>query len=131
MTNPIDTSIINMYNTYAGNYSSMLPLSGTTTASENLIPAAPYNPIVPDTLHHQKTTAMKSDSTLTHNNNNNVPVSRKRSRETINNNYDPFPSHKNCGTLSFLGHDISQHIHHHHLDIDNLISQHVSKIKIH
>ncbi|KAJ1404667.1 Zinc finger, RING-type [Sesbania bispinosa] len=128
MTNPIDASIMNMYNTNAGNYSSLLPLSGTTTASETLLPPL-YNSFIADSFP-QKATAMKSDnSTLTYNNNNVGLVPRKRSRDTMN-NY-PLPSYKNCGTtFSFLGEDISHHIHQQQLDIDNLVSQHMEKVRV-
>lgn len=118
MTNPTEGSIMNMYNNY-----SLLPLSGTTTASENIIPTQPplYNPFIAESLH-QKAAAFKSDSTLTYN--NVVSVPRKRSREAIN-NYNSFPSYRNTGTFSFVGEDISPHLHNQQLDIDNLISQHV------
>ncbi|KAK7313884.1 hypothetical protein VNO77_39087 [Canavalia gladiata] len=127
LTNPMDASIINMYNAQTANYSSLLPLSGTTTASETFLPAAPpYNP-----LPH-KTSALKSDnSTLTYNNNH-IPVSRKRSRDPIHSNNYHFPSsyHKNTDTFSFLGEDITLHIHRQQLDLDNLISQHMEKVRL-
>jgi hypothetical protein len=108
-----DTTFINMYN----NYSSLLPLSGTTTVSENLIPTQPppYNPFISDHFL-QKISTMKSESTLTYNNNNNtnnnvVSFPRKRSRNSINN----YP----------FGEDLSQNINNQNTDIDNIISQHV------
>lgn len=126
MMNPTETNIMNMYNNY-----SLLPLSGTTTASENIIPSQPppYNPFIAESLH-QKAAALKSDSTLTYNNNNVVSVPRKRSRETINNYDNSFPSYKNTGNFSFLGEDISPHIHSQQHDIDNLISQHMEKVRV-
>ncbi|PNX72523.1 hypothetical protein L195_g028416 [Trifolium pratense] len=124
---PTDTSFMNMYN-----YSSLLPLSGTTTTvSENLIPSQPppYNPFISDNLL-QKISAMKSDSILTCNNNNNNVVSfpRKRSRDSIN-NY-PFVSYKNSGNFSFLGEDFSENINHQNTYIDSIISQHMEKVRV-
>ncbi|CAL0328825.1 unnamed protein product [Lupinus luteus] len=129
MMNPMDASI----NLYHNNYSSLFPLSGTTTAtaSETLLhPAPPYNSIIADSFPPQKTiTAMKSDvSTLTYNNYNNVPVSRKRSIDSVN--YS-LPYHKNRVTnFSFLGEDMSLQIHHQQLDLDNLVSQHMEKVRM-
>ncbi|GAU16861.1 hypothetical protein TSUD_368100, partial [Trifolium subterraneum] len=122
---PTDTSFMNMYN-----YSSLVPLSGTTTTvSENIIPTQPppYNPFISDNLLH-KISTMKSDSTLTYNNNNVVSFPRKRSRDSIN-NY-PLVSYKNRGNFSFLGEDLSQNIHHQNTDMDNIISQHMEKVRV-
>ncbi|XP_057458081.1 probable BOI-related E3 ubiquitin-protein ligase 2 [Lotus japonicus] len=134
ITNPIDSTFVNMYN--ANNYSSLLPHSATTTtASETLFPAAPqYASFIADSP-----AAMKSDSTLTYNHHNTttatsngVPFQRKRSRDAINNNNYLFSPYKNTSNnaFSFLGEDISLHIHHHQLDIDNLISQHMEKVRM-
>lgn len=130
--NPIEANM-NLYNTQMG-YSSLLPLSGTTTATataaagtEGLLPSAVYNSLIADSLPQK--TPIKSESTLTYN----VPMSRKRSRENSI-NY-PFsssystttqPHHKNCGSFTFLGEDITLQIHQQQLDIDHLIAQRVS-----
>ncbi|KAK7317486.1 hypothetical protein RJT34_01767 [Clitoria ternatea] len=127
LANPMDTSIINMYNiqTGGGNFP-MLPLSDTTAktaASETFLPP-PYNSV------SQKTAAMKSDnSTLTY---NNVVVPRKRSRDSIHNNsnYHCPSNHRNTDTFSFLGQDISHHINRQQLDLDNLISQHMDNVRL-
>ncbi|CAL0303684.1 unnamed protein product [Lupinus luteus] len=126
MMNPMDASM----NHYHNNHSSVLPLSGTTTTtvSETLFnPALPYNSLIADSFPPQKTiTAMKSDvSTL----NSNVHVSRKRSIDSIN--YAPVSYNKNRATnFSFLGEDMSLQIHHQNLDLDNLVSQHMEKVRI-
>ena len=126
--NPIEANG-NMFQTQMG-YG--VPLSGTTTvATEGLLPL--YNPLVTDSIHQKAAAAMKSESTLTY---NNLPLPRKRSRDSI----DPilsFPSplqqqplnnnnNKTCSPFSFLGYDISLHMEQQQLDIDHLISQHVS-----
>ncbi|KAE9620826.1 hypothetical protein Lal_00019099 [Lupinus albus] len=131
MMNPMDASI----NLYHNNYSSLIPLSGTTTAttSETLLhPPPPYNSIIADSFPHQKTiTAMKSDvTTLSYNNNNNniVPVSRKRSIDSI---LYSLPYHNNRAiNLSFLNEDMSFQIHHQQLHLDNLVSQHMEKVRM-
>lgn len=110
MMNTTDTNFTNMYN----NYSSLLPLSGTTTVSENLIPSqSPSNkPFITDYLR-QKITTVKPDTIFAYNNNNNVvSFSQKRSRDSIN-----YP---------FISEDFSHYIHHQNTDIDNFISQHVN-----
>lgn len=131
MMNPIEANV-NLYNNnnIQMGYSSILPLSGTTTATatETLLPPA-YNSLVADK------TAMKSDSGLTYN----VPLSGKRSRENSNsiNNF-PFPcypssTNKSCASssfFSFLGEDISLQIHQQQLDINNLIAQHMEKVRM-
>ncbi|KAJ1430751.1 Zinc finger, RING-type [Sesbania bispinosa] len=136
MMNPIEANV-NLYNntTTQMGYSSILPLSGTTTATatETLLPPA-YNSLVADSFPHK--TAMKSDSGLTYN----VPLSGgKRSRENSNsiNNF-PFPcypssTNKSCASssfFSFLGEDISLQIHQQQLDINNLIAQHMEKVRM-
>ncbi|XP_017979555.1 PREDICTED: probable BOI-related E3 ubiquitin-protein ligase 3 [Theobroma cacao] len=131
MMNPIEANG-NIFQTQMG-YG--VPLSGTTTAAtEGLLPF--YNSVVTDSIH-QKPAAIKSESTLTY---NNLPLPRKRSRDSINPILS-FPSlqqqqqqlHNNkssCSPLSFLGHDISFHIEQQELDIDHLISQHMEKVRM-
>ncbi|XP_027356288.1 probable BOI-related E3 ubiquitin-protein ligase 3 [Abrus precatorius] len=129
LTNPIDASIIHMYNTQTINHS-MLPLSAVTiTASDTLFSAAPpfpYNPLP------NKTATLKSDnSTLSYNNNDNVvSVPRKRSRDSISSCHFPWYHKNNTDTFSFLGEDISLHIHRQQLDLDNLISHHMEKVRV-
>lgn len=124
MLNPIEANV-NPFNVHMG-YSSVLPLSGTTTATETpLTAAAAYNSLIVDSAPQK--TAMKSESGLT---TYNVPVPRKRSRDSINYPLLSYPvnvqTHKNCGLFSFLGEDVSLQIHQQQLDVDRLISQHVS-----
>lgn len=127
------TTLYNNNNTHSSafNNSSLLPLSGITTATGDaptLLPTAPYNSLIVDSVPNKTTTAaIKSDSGLTYN----LPVvSRKRSRDSIN--YHPLPSYKNtnpnsaAAAFSFLGEDISLQIQQQQLDLDNLIAQHVS-----
>ncbi|XP_019456997.1 PREDICTED: probable BOI-related E3 ubiquitin-protein ligase 3 isoform X2 [Lupinus angustifolius] len=120
MMNPIDTNI-NLYNTTQINYPSVLPLSGTTTTTENVF-RPPYN-------------TLKSDSSLTYN----VPLSRKRSRENSNIINYPYSSyttttqnHKksNCSSFSFLGEDLSLHFQQQQLDINNIIAERLEKVRI-
>ncbi|KAK7324363.1 hypothetical protein VNO77_27896 [Canavalia gladiata] len=116
MMNPIESNI-NLYNTQMG-YSSLLPFSATTAATETVLPPAVYNSL-----------AVKSDSGLTYN--NVVPLSRKRSRENSNsitvNNFS-FPS--SSDSFSFLGQDISLQIQQQQLDIDQLIMQRMEKVRM-
>ena len=103
-----------------------------------------FNPIYDtspvDFLVHQsmKPTIHSVDSSVTHNSDNNngnnvnylPPVSslRKRPREesVVEN---PMPSQKRCtDPLMFLGQDLSSNVQRHNLDIDRLISNHVSVI---
>ncbi|KAI4323177.1 hypothetical protein L6164_022804 [Bauhinia variegata] len=121
--NPIEANF-NLYNTQMG---FSVPLSGTNATTETLLPA--YNSLIADSAA-QKTAAMKSDSGLT---TYNVSVPRKRSRDSIN----PFlsypntaQSHKNCGSFSFLGEDISLQIQQQQLDLDGLIAQHMEKVRM-
>ncbi|PPD71670.1 hypothetical protein GOBAR_DD31432 [Gossypium barbadense] len=116
MMNPIQGNG-NMYQTEIG-YG--VPLSGTTTVAEGLLPL--YNSTA--------TAAMKSESSLTYNNNV-LPLPRKRSRDSINPILSfPSPvqqqSNNNNGNnkTCFLGHDISFHMEQQQLDIDRIISQH-------
>lgn len=127
--NPIEGDA-NIYNNSQMGYGMPL-LSGTTTA-ETLLPA--YNSVIVDSVSAKTaaSAAMKSDSGLTYN--YNLPLPRKRSRECMNMN--PFVSYpcapitpKSCGSFSFLGEDISLQIQQQQLDIDRLISQHVSPME--
>lgn len=114
----------NVYNAPMGY--GMPPLSGTTT--ETMIPV--YGSRVTDSIQ-AKTTALKADSGLT----NSLPVSRKRSRDSSV-NY-PLQSFQNmqsmnqisnlnrCGSLTFLGEDISLQIQRQQMEIDRFIAQHV------
>nr|KJB12785.1 hypothetical protein B456_002G036500 [Gossypium raimondii] len=122
MMNPIQGNG-NMYQTEIG-YG--VPLSGTTTVAEGLLPL--YNSTA--------TAAMKSESSLTYNNNV-LPLPRKRSRDSINPILSfPSPvqqqSNNNNGNnkTCFLGHDISFHMEQQQLDIDRIISQHMEKMRV-
>ncbi|XP_022733854.1 probable BOI-related E3 ubiquitin-protein ligase 2 [Durio zibethinus] len=134
MMNPIEANG-NMFQTQMG-YG--VPLLGTTTAAtDGLLPL--YNSLVTDSIHQKAAAAMKSESSLT---NNNLPLPRKRSRDSINPIlYFPCPlqqphntNNNNinqiCSPFSFLGHDISLHMEQQQLDIDHLISQHMNKVKM-
>uniref|UniRef100_A0A5B7B655 RING-type E3 ubiquitin transferase n=1 Tax=Davidia involucrata TaxID=16924 RepID=A0A5B7B655_DAVIN len=101
-------------------------LSGTT--AETLLPM--YTSAITDSVPTK--TAMKADSGLTYT----LPVSRKRSRDSIN----PFLSlpngqnltHNNnrCGSFTFLGEDISLQIQQQQLEIDRSIAQHTEKVRL-
>ncbi|GLU15080.1 hypothetical protein SLE2022_316070 [Rubroshorea leprosula] len=124
MMNPIEAHS-SIYNTQMG--FGAAPLFAETEA---LLPL--YGSMVTDSIPTNNTTAIKSESTLT----NNIPVSRKRPRESLN----PLPSFpspqlsqsntKPSTPFSFLGHDISLQIHQQQFDIDRLISQHMEKVRI-
>ncbi|XVE52882.1 hypothetical protein DITRI_Ditri02bG0159900 [Diplodiscus trichospermus] len=120
----------NMFETQMG-YG--VPLSGiTTAATEGLLPL--YNSLVTDSIQQKAAAAMKSESTLTC---NNLPLPRKRSRDSINPILS-FPctiqqshnSNKTLSPFSFLGHDISLHMEQQQLDIDHLISQHMERVRM-
>lgn len=111
--------------------SSLLPLSGTSTATATdaaLLPA-PYSSFIVDSLPQK--TPMKSDSGLSYG----LPVaSRKRSRDSTN---YPLLSYKNttdidssCAAFSFLGQDISLQIQQHQLDIDRLVAHHMENVRV-
>ncbi|XP_047150000.1 probable BOI-related E3 ubiquitin-protein ligase 3 [Vigna umbellata] len=129
LTNPMDATIMNMYATQTGlglgNYS-MLPLSGTTTASETFFPPPHFSSLL------QKPAVLESDNSTLSYNNKVVPVSRKRSRDSIHDNnfpFHPYPQ-KKTDSFSFLGEDISSHIHRQQLDLDALVSQHMEKVRM-
>ncbi|KAL1299978.1 hypothetical protein AAHE18_18G146500 [Arachis hypogaea] len=114
MMNSIETNMnLNLYNAQLG-YSSLLPLSGTTTTAaagvgtEAMLPPAMYSSIAADSLPQQQKTPIKSESTLTY---NNIPLSRKRSRDTS-------------------GEDITLQIHQQQLDIDQLVAQRMEKVRM-
>ncbi|MED6205356.1 hypothetical protein PIB30_016943 [Stylosanthes scabra] len=151
--NPIETTNmnLNLYNAHQLGYSSLLPLSGTTTTgagTEAMLPPAMYSSIAADSLPQQQKTPIKSESTLSY---NNIPLSRKRSRDTSSSINYPFPSsypatasavaavtvqphHKNAGSgsasFTFLGEDITLQIHQHQLDIDQLVAQRMEKVRM-
>ncbi|XP_028808643.1 probable BOI-related E3 ubiquitin-protein ligase 3 [Neltuma alba] len=121
---------MNLYSAQMNAYnSSLLPLSGTTTATDcNPLLPAPYNSLIVDSLPQK--TPIKSDSGLSHN----LPLeSRKRSRDSMN---YPLLSCKNtadndeaCAAFSFLGQDISLQIHRQQLDVDRLIAHHMENVR--
>lgn len=127
MMNPIEANP-SFYNTQMG-YG--LPLSGITATETLQLPATVYGSVISDTIPQKP--VIKSDSSLTYNNNNSLLFqSRKRSRDFLN-PLLPLPSfqnqiHKTCTSapFSFLGHDISPQIQEQHFDLDRIISQHVS-----
>lgn len=107
----------NIYNPQMGY---RVPLSGTTTA-ETLLPM--YSSVNTDSIPQK--TPIKSESGLTYN--YNLPMSRKRPRESIS-PLLPCPTPqliKTASPFSFLGQDLSLQIEQQQLDIDRLISQHV------
>ncbi|XP_010242079.1 PREDICTED: probable BOI-related E3 ubiquitin-protein ligase 3 [Nelumbo nucifera] len=112
----------NIYSTQMGmGYG--VPLSGTT--ADTLLPF--YNSVISDSV--PATTTMKADSGLTYN----LPVSRKRSRDSTTNSFIAMPeSQKDSRTspLSFLGEDISLQIQQQQLEIDRLIDQHTEKVRL-
>ncbi|KAE9621546.1 hypothetical protein Lal_00032336 [Lupinus albus] len=118
MMNPIDTNI-NIYNTTQFDYPSVLPLSGTTTTTENVF-RPPYS-------------TLKSNTSLTYN----VPLSRKRSRENSNTFNYPYTTtttqnhnKSNCSSFSFLGEDLSLQFQQQQLDINNIISERLEKVRV-
>lgn len=106
----------NIFNTHMGY---QVPLSGTTT--ETQLPM--YSSIITDSIPQK--TPIKSESGLTYN----LPMPRKRPRESINTllSYpNSQPNLKTASPFSFLGQDLSLQIEQQQLDVDRLISQHVS-----
>ncbi|CAL0333670.1 unnamed protein product [Lupinus luteus] len=116
MMNPMNASM-NLYN----NYSLVFPLLGTTTltASETLHHSAPpYSSLIPHSV-----ATMKSEVS-----NTNVSVSRKRSIDSVDYR---LPYNKNRATdFSFLGEDMFLQIHQQQIEIDNLVSQHMEKMRM-
>ncbi|XP_050225277.1 probable BOI-related E3 ubiquitin-protein ligase 3 [Mercurialis annua] len=114
----------NIYSTQMGY---RLPLSATTSTTETLLPM--YNSVITDSIPQKN--QIKSESGLSYN--INVPMSRKRSRDSINPliSYPiPQPNNKISSPYSFLGQDISQQIHQQQIDVDHLISQHMEKVRM-
>ena len=115
--NPIEADTY-LYNTQMG-YG--VPLSGTTTTAETLLPM--YNSsVITDSIPHK--TQIKSESGFTYN----LPAQRKRPRDSISPllSYPiPVQSNKIRSPFSFLGQDLSFQIQQQQLDTDCLISQHV------
>ncbi|KAL2475903.1 putative BOI-related E3 ubiquitin-protein ligase 3 [Abeliophyllum distichum] len=120
----------NMYSTTPLGYGMVAPLSGTTTATETVLPI--YGSAISDSAP-AKTGTMKSDSGLTYA----VPVSRKRSRDAINPLLSSYPSvcqnqnaNNRCGSFTFLGEDISFQIQQQQTEIDRFIAQHMDKVRM-
>ncbi|KAL6975084.1 RING-type E3 ubiquitin transferase [Sarracenia purpurea var. burkii] len=114
---------LNVYNAQIGY--GLPPLSGTTT--DTLLPM--YSSSITDSLPAK--TTMKADSGLTYA----LPISRKRSRDSIN-PLISFPngqilnhSNNGCGSYIFLGEDISLQIQQQQFEIDSLIAQHTEKVR--
>ncbi|KAL3736032.1 hypothetical protein ACJRO7_025048 [Eucalyptus globulus] len=131
-----------------------LPLSGTSTADSLLFPVYNHNlsshvsaaRALEEALHLKTTTAtttpLKSESGITYINNTNTNTalpslsssSRKRPRDS--NQALSFSTteiqpdgRSSCGRFSFLGEDVSLHVHHQFLDIDRLVTQHMEKLR--
>ncbi|EEF48811.1 probable BOI-related E3 ubiquitin-protein ligase 3 [Ricinus communis] len=121
MMNQVEANT-NIYNTQMGY---RLPLSGTTSTTETLLPI--YNSVITDSFPQK--TPIKSESGLSY---NHLPMQRKRSRESINPllSYPTPQPNKTASPLSFLGQDISLQIQQQQLDIDHLISQHMEKVRM-
>ncbi|KAJ6297885.1 hypothetical protein OIU76_019072 [Salix suchowensis] len=122
MMNPIEADTY-LYNTQMG-YG--VPLSGTTTTAETLLPM--YNSsVITDSIPHK--TQIKSESGLTYN----LPAQRKRPRDSISpllSYPTPVQSNKTRSPFSFFGQDLSFQIQQQQLDTDCLISQHMEKVRM-
>ncbi|GFQ03751.1 probable boi-related E3 ubiquitin-protein ligase 3 [Phtheirospermum japonicum] len=100
-------------------YEVVAPLSGTTTATETLVPM--YGSTITEAFSAE-TVAIKSDSDLSYT----VPVSRKCSRDAINSSRQNSAILNNhSGSLTFLGEDFSFQFQQQQLEIDHFIAQHV------
>ncbi|XAR67282.1 hypothetical protein NMG60_11001976 [Bertholletia excelsa] len=103
------------------------PLSGTTT--DTMLPTM-YSSVVTDSIPVKP--AMKADSGLTYA----LPVSRKRSRDSINpsisfsNGQVQNRNSNRWSSLTFLGEDISLQMQQQQLEIDSLIAQHTEKVRL-
>ncbi|KAL9159871.1 hypothetical protein ABFS82_08G162800 [Erythranthe guttata] len=108
-------------------YGMVAPLSGTTTtATETMVPM--YGSAIAGAFPVKNPAAMKSESGVTYN----VPVSRKRSRETINSLPGGVQNQSvgnRCGSFTFLGEDISFQIQQQQFEIDRFICQHTEKVR--
>uniref|UniRef100_A0A2P2JCI0 Uncharacterized protein MANES_06G172200 n=1 Tax=Rhizophora mucronata TaxID=61149 RepID=A0A2P2JCI0_RHIMU len=119
-----------------------VPLSGTTTTTEALLPNMYNSSVIADSIPQKA--QIKSESCLTYNlaAAAAAPVlvpSRKRPRESFNPlflSYPMPPSNKNNynntngNPFSFLGEDLSALVQHEQFDLDRLISQHVEKVRM-
>ncbi|CAI9784052.1 unnamed protein product [Fraxinus pennsylvanica] len=108
----------NMYSVPLG-YGMVAPLSGTTKATETVLPM--YGSMINDSAP-VNTVTMTSDSGLTYA----APISRKRSRDAIN----PQSLDYRCGSFTFLGEDISFQIQQQQSEIDRFIAQHMDKVRM-
>ena len=92
-----------------------------STMPESLLPLYASNICDPNSMN-------KADSGLTYN----IPVPRKRSRDSIEESNAlplPLPQKNKLSSHSqstFLDQDLLYHLHNHQSEIDHLISQHVS-----
>uniref|UniRef100_A0A2P2JCM1 RING-type domain-containing protein n=2 Tax=Rhizophora mucronata TaxID=61149 RepID=A0A2P2JCM1_RHIMU len=120
-----------------------VPLSGTTTTTEALLPKM-YSSVITDSINIPQKAPIKSESALSYNHLAAAAATaappRKRPREsfspllfscptppqsTNNNN-----NHNNTTPFSFLGEDISLQIQHQQLDVDRLVSEHMEKLRM-
>lgn len=123
----------NLYAGHMGGYRGVPgPLSGTTTATDALIPM--YGSAMADSVPAK--TPIKSDSGLSYA----IPASRKRSREAVISHHPMLsfqPNLRNqqqtdnrCGSFTFMGEDISYQIQQQQLEIDNFIAEHTEKVRM-
>ncbi|KAL6998966.1 RING-type E3 ubiquitin transferase [Sarracenia purpurea var. burkii] len=102
------------------------PMSVTTT--ETLLPM--YNSVIADSVPPKN--SMKADSGLTYA----LPVSRKRSRESVNplislpNGQVQSGNNRCGGSFTFLGEDISLQIQQQQFEIDRFIVQHMEMVRL-
>ncbi|XP_059666662.1 probable BOI-related E3 ubiquitin-protein ligase 3 [Cornus florida] len=100
----------------------MPPLSGTTTETHLPMYGSAITESVP-----AKVTATKAESGLTYN----LPISRKRPRDSINPYQNLNQNYNNrSGSYTFLGEDISLQIQLQQLEIDRFIAQHTEKVRL-
>ncbi|XP_074372783.1 putative BOI-related E3 ubiquitin-protein ligase 3 [Apium graveolens] len=109
----------NVYGAPVG-YGGVPLMSGTTT--ESFVPV--YGSGITDSFPVKSHCAMKADSGLTCN----LPVSRKRTRDEMNQPLLCFQNNQSFNT--FLGDDISLQIQHQQLQIDHFIAQHTDKMRL-
>ncbi|GFQ00109.1 hypothetical protein PHJA_002154900 [Phtheirospermum japonicum] len=122
MMNGIE-GIGNVYGAPMG-YGVVAPLSGTTTATETLVPM--YGSVMMEAFPAE-TAAIMSDSDWLYI----VPVSRKCSRDAINSSQQNVAVLNNRnGFLTFLGEDFSFQFQHGQLEIDRFIAQHTEKERL-
>lgn len=131
----VDARHLNFFNTateanmnpYNGGYG-LLPLSGTTT--ESFLPI--YNGTSAAVAGFADTfpakVAVKTESDL--NNAYNLPVSRKRPREGMNQVMTCQTQNGNrCGSFMFLGEDLSLQMQQQQFEMDRLITQHNNEVR--